>query len=83
MRQLVINDNGIEELRSGIGDKTYVHTQYSANTVWNISHGLNKKPSVISVDSLHREQKGDVQYIDGNNLTITFKFAISGEAYCN
>jgi hypothetical protein len=70
-------------LTAGAGDKNYVHTQGVAAAVWNINHGLNKKPSVTVVDSGGTEVEGDILHIDNNNVTITFSAAFSGEAYFN
>lgn len=68
---------------SGDGDKTFVFTQASAEAVWEIQHNLGKYPSVTTVDSADTVVVGSVEYIDLNNLTITFSAAFSGKAYLN
>lgn len=68
---------------SGDGDKTFVFTQASAESVWEIQHNLGKYPSVTTVDSADTVVVGGVEYIDLNNLTITFSAALSGRAYLN
>ena len=68
---------------SGDGDKTFVFTQASAESVWEIQHNLGKYPSVTTVDSADTVVVGGVEYIDLNNLTITFSAAFSGKAYLN
>lgn len=65
------------------GDKHYTHNQSSAATTWNITHNLNKYPSVTATLSTGQKGYGDVTYIDENNLTITFASAESGKAYMN
>lgn len=64
-------------------DKFYLHDQSVASDIWNISHGLNKYPSVTSTDSLNNQVIGEVLYNDLNSLTITFSGAFSGKAYLN
>jgi hypothetical protein len=65
------------------GDKTFVYVQASAANPWNISHNLNKFPSVSMVLSTGQAGIADVTYIDENNLTITFSGDESGKAYIN
>ena len=70
--------DAIEEVRS---KSKYIHTQASAATVWNITHNLKFFPSVTIVDSGENYVIGDVQYIDSNNLTLTFAHLFGGKAY--
>lgn len=65
------------------GDKAYEFNQLTPKKVWNIPHGLKKRPSVTIVDSGGTEVKGDVKYDDINNVTISFTSAFSGIAYLN
>ena len=64
-------------------DNNYVHTQAVANTTWNVPHNLGKRCSVQVVDNLGNEIVGSIQWIDDNNVTVTFKTAITGFVYCN
>ena len=64
-------------------DKKYIHNQMSASSTWSVQHNLNKYPSVSVVDSGNNMVVGDVEYIDENNLTITFNASFSGKAYVN
>lgn len=86
-----INSNGsltdgkvyyISSLNLGT-DKHYTHTQGVASATWSVAHNLNKKPSVSVADSADTVVYGDIEYIDNNNLTITFTSAFSGKAYIN
>lgn len=63
--------------------ETYTHTQITATQTWTITHGLKKKPSVTIVDDGDNVVLGDIQYINENQLIITFVSAISGKAYLN
>lgn len=65
------------------GDKNFVFIQGVAASIWNISHNLNKYPSVSVVDSALSEVIGDIRYIDLNNITLTFSAPFSGEAFLN
>jgi hypothetical protein len=64
-------------------DKTFIYPQSSASSVWNITHNLNKYPSVSVVDTANTVVYGDVKYINENELTITFTNTFSGKAFLN
>ena len=64
-------------------DKTFIYTQSSASSVWNITHNLNKYPSVSVVDTANTVVYGDVNYVNANELTITFTNTFSGKAFLN
>lgn len=81
-KQPAQNNVGITGLKGG-GDKNYIHSQQVPSSVWNVSHNLGKRPSITIVDSSESVVYGDIQYIDNNNLTITFSGAFSGKAYFN
>lgn len=68
---------------SGDEAKSYTHTQGTPASVWNIQHDLDKKPSVTIVDSSNNVVYGQVEYIDNNNVRLTFASAFSGKAYLN
>ena len=64
-------------------DKNYVHDQGIPSQLWVISHNLNKFPSVCVVDSAKSMVVGQIDYIDLNNMEISFNSSFSGEAYLN
>lgn len=64
-------------------DKTFVFTQDTPANPWEVNHNLNKFPSVTMVLSTGQVGMADVNYIDENNLTITFSGDESGKAYMN
>lgn len=79
-----IKDAEARELIENVdGDKTYVHTQRVPSKTWEISHDLNKYPSVSIVDSFGEYSIGDIEYLDLNNLIIRFNDEIFGEAFLN
>jgi len=65
------------------GDKNYIHDQGVVSASWSISHGLAKFPSVSVVDTSNQLVMGVIDYVDTNNLTITFNASFSGKAYIN
>ena len=67
----------------GGGDKNFVYTQSVASATWSITHNLDKYPSVSVTDSGLNTVYGDIEYIDTNSLTITFKSAFGGKAFLN
>jgi hypothetical protein len=90
---VTISDSGSVFIPSGqtyniggvplVSDKNYVHTQLSASTTWNVTHGLNKIPAVKIKDSLGQEIIGHINDIDNNNTQLSFNSAIIGSAIFN
>ena len=68
---------------SSQGVPTFVFTQGTAATTWNIQHNLGKFPSVSVVNNNDIIMYGNTTYIDNNNLTINFSAGFSGKAYLN
>ena len=68
---------------SSDGSPTFTFTQAQPSATWNIEHNLNKFPSVSVVNNNDIIMYGDTEYIDNNNLTITFSGGFSGKAYLN
>lgn len=62
---------------------TYEHTQIIASATWVVLHNLNKWPSVTVVDDGDNVVIGDIEYINENELLITFAYPFSGRAYLN
>jgi phosphoserine aminotransferase len=67
----------------GKSDAHYIHNQTVSTNTWSITHDLAKHPSVTVVDSSDRVVIGQVDYVNNNSLTITFKSAFKGKAYLN
>lgn len=64
-------------------NSTYIHRQDTASSSWEITHNMDKFPSVSVVDSGENIVVGDVTYVDNNNLIITFSAPFTGKAYLN
>lgn len=71
------------ELRDIQGDKHFIFDQFDPESVWTITHNMNKYPSAYIVDTANSVVEGLVEYVDKNSLTITFNFPFSGKAYLN
>mgnify|MGYP003648463338 FL=1 len=92
---VTIDGNGVVKFRtlselsddititSGNADANYVHDQGTPIDVWNIAHNLNKNPSVMVIDSAGTVVSGRIEYIDLNNIKLTFNAPFSGEAFFN
>jgi len=65
------------------GDKTFVFDQITPSNTWNITHTLNKFPSVSVVDTAGTQVFTDVNYINNNNITLTFSTGFAGKAFLN
>lgn len=68
---------------AGGDDKSYIHIQSSAAKEWNITHNLDKYPSATVVDSAGTVVIGECEYINKNELKLTFSGEFSGKAYLN
>jgi len=66
-----------------VGDKTFVFDQITPSNTWNITHTLNKFPSVSVVDTAGTQVFTDVNYINNNNITLTFSTGFAGKAFLN
>ena len=62
---------------------TFIFTQGVSATTWNITHNLNKFPSITVIDTGNTVVTGEYTYIDTNNVTLTFSAAFAGKAYLN
>lgn len=65
---------------SGTG---FVHEQTIPAAVWDITHDLNKFPSVVLTDELYVAIDGLVEYLSLDVLQVTFNTATAGKAVLN
>lgn len=73
----------IDTEADSVADKTFDFVQNVPSTTWNISHNLNKFPSITVVDSGNTVVIGSYEYIDRDNVTLSFSAAFAGKAYLN
>ena len=80
---------GINIDPSDATDKTFEFEQATPATSWGngtppiITHNLAKFPSITVVDTANTVVTGQYDYIDHNNVTLTFSAAFAGKAYLN
>ncbi len=67
-----------------VEDKHFVFEQEIPSDTWQITHNLEKRPSVTVVDSAGNMQMPDeVTYNDDNTITIKFVGSFAGKAFLN
>lgn len=71
----------LEKIKRG-GD-TFIFEFDSSQLSWVINHNLNKKPAVIVVDSADNVITCETEFVDFNNVRITFNAPFKGTAYLN
>lgn len=62
---------------------TYTHTQGTASTTWTITHNLERFPSITVIDTGGNQIFAQAQFIDENQIILTFSSAFTGKAYLN
>ena len=62
---------------------TFEFTQGVPATTWNITHNLNKFPSITVIDTGNTVVTGEYNYTSNNTVTLTFSAAFAGKAYLN
>jgi hypothetical protein len=72
-----------EKLESLKTDSYYQHVQGVPATTWDITHNLNKNPSVTVTDSAGTVVIGQVEYLNPNQVRLTFNAGFSGKAELN
>lgn len=64
-------------------DKNFVHSQNLASNQWDVTHNLNKYPSISIVDSGNNVVVGEIEYNSLNTVIIRFTSSFSGKAFFN
>lgn len=64
-------------------DSCYIHNQIMPSATWIINHNLESFPSVTIVDSGGSVVIGEIQYINENQIKVSFTVEFSGKAYLN
>ena len=62
---------------------TFEFTQGVPATTWNITHDLNKFPSITVIDTGNTVVTGEYNYTSNKTVTLTFSAAFAGKAYLN
>jgi hypothetical protein len=64
-------------------DKNFIYNQTNPSAVWNVTHNLEKRPTTTVVDTAGSHVVGQIDYINENEVIITFGASFSGYAYFN
>lgn len=75
--------SGITNKPASVGDSSYLFTQVSPATTWNVTHNLGKYPSVVIMDSDGNAVTGDVNYVNVNTCVLSFAVPFAGKAAFN
>lgn len=59
----------------------YLHVQEVASNTWTIMHNLNRYASVAIIDSSNRQVIGDIEYLNTNQIIVSFNGSFAGKAY--
>lgn len=62
-------------------NSSFVFTQQTPSTTWDIVHGMGLSPNVRTEDLSGVDIQGVVEYIDNNRLKIYFNQPVAGRAY--
>jgi hypothetical protein len=62
-------------------NSSFVFTQQTPATVWDIVHGMNLTPNVRTEDLSGTDIQGVIDIVDNNRLKIYFNQAVAGRAY--
>jgi hypothetical protein len=66
---------------SGALENTFTYRQDTPASVWTVVHNLGTFPNVTVLDSTGSQVMGDLLYLDGNSVQLTFSAPFSGVAY--
>lgn len=62
-------------------NSSFVYTQSTPSTTWDINHGMNMIPNVTTEDTLGNDIVGILDVIDNNRIKIYFNQPVAGKAY--
>lgn len=62
-------------------NSSFVFTQQTPATTWDITHGMNLIPNVTTEDAQGNDIVGILDVIDNNRIKIYFNTAVAGKAY--
>jgi Collagen triple helix repeat (20 copies) len=60
---------------------SFKYEQSSQASVWNINHGLGFNPNITILDYSGNTIESDIEYVNINNVRLTFSSNVSGYAY--
>lgn len=73
-----------DDIPASAKDLSFVYTQVDISNEWNITHNLGKIPSITVIDDYGNVNfPGSIEYLNLNQVRLTFNYAISGKCYLN
>lgn len=80
------SSSGVVVVYGGTGvNNAYYSSEFLNNTTWNVEHNLNQK--YVTVQCIDNNDKKieplDVEYVDENNLIVTFSNNTTGKVVCS
>lgn len=76
-------EDGIANINSVGGDKNFVYEQQTAARTWDITHNLDKMPSITVIDSAGTVVQGEYEEVNRNRVILYFSAPFSGKAIMN
>ena len=67
----------VQVITGGSNDKNYEQS-FVDQTLLNITHNLQKKPSITVLDTAGDEIQGGYEFVDSNNVKVSFSTTFSG-----
>jgi len=64
-------------------DSHFEFTKGVPATTWDITHNLNKFPSITVIDTANTTVIGSYEYINKNRVVLSFSTAFAGKAFLN
>ena len=64
-------------------DSGFFHAQASPLAVWEITHNLQRYPSVVVIDSAGSAMEGEIIYLDPDTIKLIFAAPFAGAAQLN
>jgi hypothetical protein len=81
LSQFFVGPVGPQGPKGTMSTATFIFS--SAQSSWSIAHNQGRYPSVTCVDSFGSRFEGELQYVDANNILLTFAMPVVGKAYIN
>lgn len=76
-----VGSSSVSPVLTAIAFGEYTFQQGVASASWNIAHMMGYHPSIRVLDSAGTLVEGSVQYLDTNNVIVSFSAAFAGVAY--
>ena len=82
-QNLTVTTDGTISVADAAAASRFTFTQNTPLATWHIVHNLGRFPSITVTDSTGRIVEGDIQFVNPNEVDVSFSAAFSGDAYLN